>query len=285
MDIGYLAALLAGALSLLSPCGALLLPAWFAAQHGGPGRLLARALAFWLGLLVLLVPLGAGMSFAGSAVSTHRQALTTAAGLLIVALGVVSLLGGGFDPGRWLPARWRRPMSGGGLMAAWLLGVVSGVAGFCSGPVLGAILTVAAAGGSAAFGASLMAVYAMGMVVPLLAVSALWRRAGSGGGPGGGHGGGHGRALSWLRGREIRIGPIRTHTTSILTGLLLIGVGVLFLATDGLATAPDLIPATRLAQWQADIARFAGSVPDPLVLAVAAGLALILWYASDRRHR
>lgn len=56
MEIGLLAALLGGALALLSPCGALLLPAFFAATVGSRGTLLAHAAVFYLGMALLLVP-------------------------------------------------------------------------------------------------------------------------------------------------------------------------------------------------------------------------------------
>ena len=41
-DVGYVAALVGGVLALLSPCGALLLPSFFAYAFDSSGRLLAR---------------------------------------------------------------------------------------------------------------------------------------------------------------------------------------------------------------------------------------------------
>ncbi|MCY9555783.1 hypothetical protein M5W98_29730, partial [Paenibacillus apiarius] len=59
-EIGYLAALLGGVLALLSPCSAMLLPAFFAYAFQNPRQLLARTAVFYLGLAAVLVPLGAG---------------------------------------------------------------------------------------------------------------------------------------------------------------------------------------------------------------------------------
>jgi cytochrome c biogenesis protein CcdA len=49
--------------------------------------------------------------------------------------------------------------------------------GFCSGPLLGEVLTVAAASGSLPLAVGLMLVYALGMALPLFALVALWQRA------------------------------------------------------------------------------------------------------------
>lgn len=58
-DIGYFAAFLGGLLALLSPCSALLLPAFFAYSIDSPTRLVARTGVFYLGLATTLVLLGA----------------------------------------------------------------------------------------------------------------------------------------------------------------------------------------------------------------------------------
>ena len=60
--------------------------------------------------------------------------------------------------------------------AAVLLGATYGLAGACTGPLLGAVLTVAAVGGSPAYGAVLLAFFALGMVVPLLVLAVAWER-------------------------------------------------------------------------------------------------------------
>ncbi len=39
----------------------------------------------------------------------------------------------------------------------------------------------------------------------------------------------------WLRGREYRIGRLRLHTTSTMSGLLFVAVGLVFLLFDGTA--------------------------------------------------
>ena len=272
VDIGFLTAFLGGVLALLSPCGALLLPAFFASTVGARGRLLVHGGAFYLGLAVTLVPLGLGAALLGAAFSAHRDVLVIGAGVLIVGFGVMQVLGLGFDLRRLLPgsdrmravASRRRT-----LPRTFVLGAVSGVAGFCAGPILGAVLTLAAAEGSAVLGGAMLAVYAAGMVVPLMVLAWFWTRLGT-----------VGRAR--LRGREVQVGRFRVHTTSALTGVLLILVGTVFLLTNGMVALPELIPASTQAHLQAQVTRLGAHVPDIAVVAAATTLAVVAWFFLRR---
>src|SRR5699024_9844443 len=79
MDIGLIAAFLGGVLALLSPCGALLLPAFFASSVGGGLRLGLHALVFYVGLVLVLVPLGLGVGALGSLFVTYRTTIVVVA--------------------------------------------------------------------------------------------------------------------------------------------------------------------------------------------------------------
>ena len=81
MLVGYAGAFLGGMAAILSPCAALLLPAFFAYAFGGDrARLLGRTGLFYLGLLLTLVPLGLGAGALGSLVTVHRQTLAVCRG-------------------------------------------------------------------------------------------------------------------------------------------------------------------------------------------------------------
>lgn len=275
MDIGLLAAFAGGVLALVSPCAALLMPAFFASTVGSGPRLLLHGAIFYAGLLVVLVPLGIGAGALGTLLVTHRQAVILVSSLVLVALGAAQALGLGFDPARLLPAQANPhalAASATGLAKTALLGAASGIAGFCVGPILGAVLTLAAASGSALTAGTLLAVYGAGMVVPLLLVAALWQRLGT-----------RGRRL--LRGRTFTVAGRELHTTSVLTGLLIIGVGVLFWTTNGLVGAPQLVPLDAQAWLQERAALLASPALDVVAIVVAAALALLLWSGHERRTR
>ena len=218
VEVSFLVSFLGGLLSLLSPCSALLLPAFFAYAFQTRGELVGRTAVFYVGLCATLVPLGMGISAVSALVYGHRSTLITVSGLLIIAFGVLQLLGGGFAFGPI--ERLRGGIKGNTLVATFFLGAVYGFAGFCSGPILGAVLTVAASSGSVLRGAGHLATYAAGMAVPLFCMALLWDRFDLG----------HRR---WLRGREISLGALRLHTTNLLSGLMFIAIGVLFIVFEG----------------------------------------------------
>lgn len=269
-DIGYFAAFLGGLLALLSPCSALLLPAFFAYSIDSASRLLARTGIFYAGLATTLVPLGAAGSFAGRLFYSHRDALVLGAGWLIIGLGAAQIIGLGFASRRISALSGRiRPTTA---LSVYALGAVYGLAGFCAGPILGSVLTVAAVSGSPAYGGLLLAVYALGMAVPLFLLALLWERFDLG-------------RRAWLRGRALRLGRFELHTTTLLSGLFFIGLGALFLAYDGTTALPGLLDVDQsfaVEQWARGIGE---RVPDAVLLvAVVAVVLLVLAVRSGRRR-
>src|SRR5215211_4054969 len=100
VEVSFLASFLGGLLSLLSPCSALLLPAFFAYAFQSRGELVGRTAVFYLGLCATLVPLGMGISAVSSLVYGHRSTLITISGLVIIAFGVLQLLAGALTFGQ-----------------------------------------------------------------------------------------------------------------------------------------------------------------------------------------
>src|SRR5699024_8166316 len=160
-DIGYAGALVGGVLTLLSPCSAVLLPAFFAYAFTSEQAIIGRTFVFLAGLLTTLVPLGVAASTLGMFFAEHRSTVVLVAAVVVSARVLVQLLG---IP---LPLPGRRVSGGrtGTVGAVYLLGTVYGVAGVCSGPILGSVLAVAAAGGNPLYGGTLLAIYALGMVL------------------------------------------------------------------------------------------------------------------------
>ncbi|MGE7385144.1 cytochrome c biogenesis CcdA family protein [Streptomyces sp. NPDC004126] len=272
--IGYLAALLGGLLALLSPCSALLLPAFFAYSVDSRSRLLARTGIFYAGLASTLVPMGAAGSYAGRFLHGNRDLLVLGGGWLIIALGLAQILGLGFAPRRITELSGRiRPTTA---LSVYALGAVYGLAGFCAGPILGSVLTVAAVSGSPVYGGLLLAVYALGMAVPLFVLALLWERFDLG-------------RRRWLRGRAFRAGRFELHTTSLLSGLFFITLGALFLAYDGAAALPGLLDVDDSYDVERWVGSLADAVPDwallGLVGAGALGFGLLRWRRSARAER
>lgn len=274
VEASFLAAFFGGVLSLLSPCSALLLPAFFAYAFQG-GELVKKTGLFYLGLAATLVPLGMGISAVSTLFYGYRNVLIPAAGAMIIAFGVLQILGRGFTIGPL--ARMQGKIQGDTAGATFALGAVYGFAGFCSGPILGAVLTVAASSGQVLQGAGLLATYAAGMAAPLFVMALLWDRYDLG-------------RRRWLRGREVSLGPVRAHTTSLVSGLMFILLGAVFIVYQGTTAFEgfyDTNGATDLAfaaqQW---VSNLVGSVPViPAALALVLLLVAFLLYKYFRRSR
>ncbi|MFE6703204.1 cytochrome c biogenesis CcdA family protein [Streptomyces sp. NPDC057718] len=270
-DIGYFAAFLGGLLALVSPCSALLLPAFFAYSIDSTSRLLARTGIFYAGLATTLVPLGAAGSYAGRLFYGHRDALVTGAGWLIIVLGLAQIIGLGFASRRMAELSGRiRPTTA---FSVYALGAVYGLAGFCAGPILGSVLTVAAVSGSPVYGGLLLAVYALGMAVPLFVLALLWERFDLG-------------RRTWLRGRTVQLGGrFQLHTTSLLSGLFFIGLGALFLVYDGTTALPGLLgvdDSFAVEQWAQKLGE---RVPDGAALVAVVLVALLVLGVRAWRRR
>src|SRR5699024_12700180 len=90
----------------------------------------------------------------------------------------------------------------------------------------------------------------------------------------------------WLRGREIGIGPLRTHTTSLISGLLFIGIGALFLLTDGTANLGGVVGVDTDQRIQEFARSVSDAVPDPLVVFLLfVATAAVLGFRILRRRR
>ena len=137
-------AFLAGLLSFLSPCTLPLLPAYFAYRVQASGQRAAPlTVAFFLGLATTLTLLGASATALSQVLFQHLRQLTAIGGLVIVAFGVLSLLGKGFTG----PQLQRRPAAT--LAGSYIYGATFALGwSACIGPILGAILTLLAASGS-----------------------------------------------------------------------------------------------------------------------------------------
>ncbi|HEY7505655.1 MAG TPA: cytochrome c biogenesis protein CcdA [Gemmatimonadales bacterium] len=174
--LGIAVAFAAGLLSFLSPCVLPLVPSYVGFLTGmtlgeleGRRRVaLLHALLFVAGFSLVFILLGASATALGRALNYYQVWLQRIGGLLIIGFGLVCL--GVFKPA-WLVQERRlhleqKPM---GFLGSALVGMAFG-AGWtpCIGPVLGAILGLAATSADLSRGMLLLAVYSAGLAVPFL---------------------------------------------------------------------------------------------------------------------
>jgi cytochrome c-type biogenesis protein len=134
-------------------------------------RVVAGTALFVLGFSVVFVAYGAALGGLGHLLTGHARLLTRILGVLTILLGL--LFAGVFDRFAFAGRIVRpsaRPKAG--LAGAPLLGVMFGLGWTpCIGPTLTAVLSLSAVSGTAARGALLAFVYALGLGIPFLLVS------------------------------------------------------------------------------------------------------------------
>jgi cytochrome c-type biogenesis protein len=195
VDVTYLSAFGAGALSFLSPCVLPLVPPYlcymagvsveqFRGQPVSGGAAVAdappiairlplviAAIAFVAGFTTVFVALGAGASTVGAILRTYQDVLAKIAGVVIILMGLNFL--GIFRIGLFSrEARFQTRGAPANPLAAYVMGLAFAFGWTpCIGPVLGPILTLAGARDSVGEGAALLAVYSAGLGLPFLAAA------------------------------------------------------------------------------------------------------------------
>ena len=180
-------ALSAGVISFLSPCVLPIVPPYLAYMSGvtiseiEEDRLIRRkatytALFFVLGLSTVFLFLGFTASMLGQFFLVNQQWFVSVAGVVIMLLGAhfIGIYRLGF-----LNRELRVDVGdhGGSAFGAYLLGLAFAFGWTpCIGPILGAILSLAATEANSARGTALLASYAIGLGLPFLIVAAFFSR-------------------------------------------------------------------------------------------------------------
>ena len=179
-SIGIFVALAAGLLSFLSPCVLPLVPSYVSfitglgleeLEQGGEDvkrNTLIHSLLFVAGFTLIFMLMGASATYIGQLLRVYQEVIARIGGVVIILFGVLLL---GIIP---IPALSRekryqfqnKPVGYFGTMA---VGAAFG-AGWvpCIGPILGAILTLAATRANVAEGVGLLAVYSAGLAIPFV---------------------------------------------------------------------------------------------------------------------
>jgi cytochrome c-type biogenesis protein len=223
MEVGILTAFLGGLISFLSPCVLPLAPPYLAYLGGttigeitgddgpvDPGvarRVFLSACCFVLGLATVFVALGATASAVGQVLLSEKDLMAQVSG------GVIIVLGLHFLHLIRLPflnreMRFEGPSQAGTLGTSYVIGLAFAFGWTpCIGPILGAILAMAAQEETITSGTLLLAVYALGLGVPFLVAAAFI-----------------GPFLRWARGFRRHLGMVEK-----LMGVLLVVVGMMMI--------------------------------------------------------
>jgi cytochrome c-type biogenesis protein len=218
---------IAGILTFLAPCTLPVLPAYlaFSAQQSKTSTLL-RTLSFGAGVLLVFLIFGLLAGSLGGLLATYKRQIAIISGIIFIVLGMLVLTGRGI-PGITINTQPSRSIPG-----SFLFGVIFALSwSGCIGPVLGFVLVLAANTQTALSGAALLAVYAIGLLLPLIIVS-LWidklPR--------------DGKFWRFMKGTVVKVSKWEFQSTELITALMLIVLGVLFIfGVDKLLSTSPLI--------------------------------------------
>jgi cytochrome c-type biogenesis protein len=179
-SVGILVAFVAGLLSFLSPCVLPLVPSYVSfitglgveeLEAGGEGVkrvTLLHSLLFVAGFTLIFLLMGASATYIGQLLRLYQDVISRIGGVIIIVFGVLLL---GIIPIKALSREkryqfQRKPV---GYVGTVAVGVAFG-AGWvpCIGPILGAILTLAATRANMAEGVGLLFVYSLGLAIPFV---------------------------------------------------------------------------------------------------------------------
>ena len=180
-NVSISAALIAGLVSFLSPCVLPLVPPYLIyltgatiehveseeAPSASKRAIMMSALLFVLGFSTVFIALGASASLIGAVIRAWSAELSILAGIVIIVMGLhflgLTRIGLLMREGRLTAPK---PV---GLWGAYVMGLAFAFGWTpCIGPILAAILSVAAAEGTVTKGAGLLAVYSAGLGIPFL---------------------------------------------------------------------------------------------------------------------
>jgi len=232
-----IAAVVAGSIALFAPCCiSVMLPAYFASSFQNRRTLVAMTFLFAAGVATVILPLAMGAQAFRRLFTAQHTTIYLAGGLLLLALGAYTLLGGQMH----LPMPGQRAGRRAGPFGVYSLGVFSGVASSCCAPVLAGVIALAGVASSFGLALGLGTAYVFGMVAPLFVISVLWERR-------------DWRSSRLFRPRSFtwRIGSIRRTIsgTNLASGILLSLMGV---ATAWIAFTGSAMPASS--GWMATVA-------------------------------
>ncbi|MBO6815247.1 MAG: cytochrome c biogenesis protein CcdA [Rhizobiaceae bacterium] len=183
IDIPVYYALLAGAISFLSPCVLPLVPPYLCYMAGASlseisgsdvqpvdadlrRKVVGRALLFVLGFSVVFISLGASATFIGQFLLKWSNVLSQIAGVIIILMGLHFL---GLFRFALLQREARFQAGGGGAMGTFVMGLAFAFGWTpCIGPILAPILGLAGSRETMGEGAFLLGVYSAGLGIPFV---------------------------------------------------------------------------------------------------------------------
>jgi len=164
------AAFIAGLAALFAPCCiTVLLPSYLGSIFRERRKVFIMTFIFFLGILLVFLPLGLGSAAFGQLLSRYHNAVFIFGSIFLLILGLMLLLGRHYS----LPFQVNPTLKNHNPFSVFMLGIFSGIATTCCAPVLAGVMALSALPGSIFWGVMYTLSYVLGMVTPLFFIASF----------------------------------------------------------------------------------------------------------------
>ncbi|MBI4146219.1 cytochrome c biogenesis protein CcdA [Candidatus Woesearchaeota archaeon] len=277
LAITFLIAFIGGIITFTSPCGFVVLPAFFSYIFKERKRALFMTSLFSLGMTLAFIIFGIIAGLVGNFFNTYREFFAIISGLLLILFGIMLMLNKGFSLFDFKVKH--KPNHGWGVFFLGFFFAIGWTP--CVGPILAGVIVLSAQAGALWKSVALFAFYALGVAAPLLLVSYFSDKY---------------DLSKWFTSKHVRIKilgrTIYTHLYGIIGGLLLVLVGIIMVAYQGtrvfMVTIPQYLPwtmdfFTRTNEKLVENTFFTGTTANAIGIAFAVLVLLVMWQAI-RKH-
>ena len=226
-SITLLLAFIGGLLSFTSPCGFVVLPAFFSYLFKERKRAMTMTALFCLGMILAFILFGVIAGAVGDFFNIYKEFFATLSGLVLVLFGVMLIFNLGFSIFDFKIKH--TPRDGIGIFFLGFFFAIGWTP--CVGPILGGVLLLAANTASIPKAVLLFLSYALGVTLPLLLVSYFSDKY---------------DLSKYFTSRHVSFTllgkKINTHLYGIIGGLLLIVIGIIMTSFKGTRVFMTEIP-------------------------------------------
>ena len=281
-SITFLLAFFAGLISMTSPCGIALLPAFFSVAFKNRKKSMLMAIAFSIGLLAAFTIFGLIAGFLGNFFNAYKLAFAVVSGFILIFFAILLFFNVGFSIFNF-KLDYSKEKS---FFSVAALGFFFGVGWTpCVGPILVGILVLSANATTVLNGTLMLIFYGIGIVAPLIVLAYFSDR------------------FDWansrlLRGKEIRLNlfgkQIVMHTYKIIGGALLAIIGLLMVIFQGTfffqTELPKYVPWSMsfwgyLNEMALESRIFTSTIGNVIGIFIAVLLIIfIIWYFKGKRQ-
>src|SRR3989344_3548477 len=217
-SISFLVAFVGGLLSIISPCILPILPAFFAYNFKERKEITKMTFSFFLGFTLIFILMGLVASFIGQMFEAYKEFLILFAGIMLIVFAIMTFFGKGFSF-----ITFNRKMKN-DRFGVFLFGMFFAIGWTpCLGPILAGILLIAATL-PILQSAGLLFIYSLGIFIPFFLISFMFDKYDI-------------SKVSWIKGKELKFKilnkGIKIHSTNLISALLLLAMGLIFIFYRG----------------------------------------------------